>query len=256
MNILITNDDGFDSPFLPLLIDAIRGLGNIFVCTPRSEESWVGSKIKTPIQVIEKQLKFCKQARSIENGTPIACIDIAIHHLLHLKPDLVISGVNIGANTSWQYILSSGTVAGAFHANSLSIPSLAISQSVNPQEYEYLKNRQPESPINENLCLNWRKNFANLPELILKYLASPKPSESFWNVNLPYSITEKTKQIFCQPSLFSEYQFYLKDKVNNLCFSPQGKEPEFEESTDRQILRSQNIPISVFNSQSFVKPSI
>ena len=128
--ILITNDDGFESQGLKALIEAMRELGNVTVVVPASEKSACGHSLTLtkPLRFVEIEDNFYK----LEDGTPSDCIYLALHALYpeHKKPDLVVSGINRGANMG-EDITYSGTVAGAMEAALYDIPSFAISQVCN-----------------------------------------------------------------------------------------------------------------------------
>lgn len=124
-NILITNDDGFDSPALEALVESIKDLGRILVVAPASEKSACGHGL-----TLTKPLRFVKikdDFYKLDNGTPSDCIYLALNTLYTIKPDLVVSGINIGANMG-EDVTYSGTVAGAMEGAIREIPSIAISQ--------------------------------------------------------------------------------------------------------------------------------
>lgn len=128
--ILITNDDGFESQGLKALIEAMRELGNVTIVVPASEKSACGHSLTLtkPLRFVEIEDNFYK----LEDGTPSDCIYLALHALYpeSKKPDLVVSGINRGANMG-EDITYSGTVAGAMEAALYDIPSFAISQVCN-----------------------------------------------------------------------------------------------------------------------------
>ncbi len=127
MKILLTNDDGFDAPGLKALVEAIRPLGEIAVAAPNEQASASGHSISlhTSIKVSADSRFGLEQAFRI-SSTPADCVRLAVLQLLSWKPDLVISGVNQGANYG-SLIFYSGTVAAAAEAALLGIPSMAVS---------------------------------------------------------------------------------------------------------------------------------
>ncbi len=130
-NILITNDDGFDSPALEALVDAIKGLGRVIVVAPASEKSACGHglTLTKPLRFIKVKDDFYK----LDNGTPSDCIYLALNTMYETKPDLIISGINIGSNMG-EDVTYSGTVAGAMEGAIREIPSIAISQVINDKD--------------------------------------------------------------------------------------------------------------------------
>ena len=125
--ILVTNDDGVTSPGLHALLAAMLELGEASVVAPDVERSAVGHAITTgtPLQVKEFTLDGKLAGHSV-NGTPADCVKLAVGTLLKQRPDLVVSGINLGPNTATN-IIYSGTVSAATEARILGIPSIAIS---------------------------------------------------------------------------------------------------------------------------------
>jgi len=125
--ILITNDDGFDSPALLALIEALKPLAEIITVAPTLEKSACGHSLTLtkPLRFVELEPNFYK----LDDGTPTDCVFLALHKLYDAdnQPDLVISGINIGANMG-EDITYSGTAAGAMEAVLQGVPAIAISQ--------------------------------------------------------------------------------------------------------------------------------
>jgi 5'-nucleotidase len=127
MRILLTNDDGFDAPGLKALCEALKPLGEIAISAPDQPASATGHSISlnNPFRVQSGFWPGVEHAYRI-SSTPADCVRTAVLRLLPWKPDLVISGVNQGANYG-TLILYSGTVAAAAEALILGIPSIAVS---------------------------------------------------------------------------------------------------------------------------------
>jgi 5'-nucleotidase len=129
VKILLTNDDGISAPGLAALAARMSGLGEVLIVAPTSEMSAVGHAItlSDPLRVSKfyKEDEFFGYAVS---GTPADCVKIAYWVLLkdEKKPDVLISGINLGANTGINTIYS-GTVSAATEGAILGIPSFAIS---------------------------------------------------------------------------------------------------------------------------------
>ncbi len=128
--ILITNDDGFESQGLHALIEAVRDLGEVLVVVPASEKSACGHSLTLtkPLRFVQLDDNFYK----LEDGTPTDCVYLALSSLYpeRVKPDLILSGINRGANMG-EDITYSGTVAGAMEGAIYGIPSIALSQVCN-----------------------------------------------------------------------------------------------------------------------------
>ncbi len=123
-NILITNDDGIDSKALPVLLKALKNFDlNIVIVVPDRERSAVSQSITLTSPIRMKQVK--KNIYTID-GTPTDCVYLTILGALEFKPDLVISGINMGPNMG-EDIFYSGTVAAAREACIGKIKSFSIS---------------------------------------------------------------------------------------------------------------------------------
>lgn len=136
--ILITNDDGYDSDGLIALVKALDGLGKITVVAPASEKSACGHSLTLtrPLRFVSVGDDFFK----LDDGTPADCVYLALNSIYEgRKPDLVVSGINRGANMG-EDITYSGTVAGAMEAVLHGVPAIAISQVMTKTErgiYDY-----------------------------------------------------------------------------------------------------------------------
>ena len=123
--ILLTNDDGIEAEGLRTLEGALEELAHIIVVAPDQERSAVshGLTLRSPLS-----LKEIKPDHYVLNGTPADCVIYALRHLFVQFPDLVISGINHGANLG-DDIMYSGTVAAAREASAHGVPSIAVSQA-------------------------------------------------------------------------------------------------------------------------------
>jgi 5'-nucleotidase len=138
--ILLTNDDGFDAPGLRALRQALKGLAQIIVVAPSLNKSACARSL-----TLSKPLRFVQlenDCYKLDDGTPTDCIYLAMHALFddNTRPDLVISGINAGANMG-EDVSYSGTAAGAMEGATHGIPSLAISQvckgNINFQNFDF-----------------------------------------------------------------------------------------------------------------------
>ena len=114
--ILVTNDDGIVSPGIRALVEAVSIFGEVIVVAPDSPQSGMGHAITLdePLRV-EKVDLFGDIPAYQCSGTPADCVKIAIDKILHKKPDLCVSGVNHGSNSSINVIYS-GTMSAAMEA--------------------------------------------------------------------------------------------------------------------------------------------
>ena len=192
--ILLTNDDGFDAVGLKALIDALSPLAKITVVAPARNKSACGHSLtlERPLRMVCVEDDFYK----IDDGTPTDCVFISISNLFKdgYKPDLVISGINIGANMG-EDITYSGTAAGAMEAVIHGIPAIAISQ--------VCKDRC------QDIQNNW--DFALAKDVIVKLVSKifdnsfPLDERKFLNVNIPPIKIEDCNGIKITKAGYREY---------------------------------------------------
>jgi len=129
MNILIANDDGYLAPGLAALVKACAGLGHIDVIAPEQNASGTSNALtlSRPLTMFEARGEHVSGFLVI-NGTPSDCVHVALTGLLPRRPDLVLSGINNGANMG-DDTLYSGTVAAAMEGYLFGIPAIAFSQA-------------------------------------------------------------------------------------------------------------------------------
>jgi 5'-nucleotidase len=124
MNLLISNDDGYQAPGIVALYEAFKDIGQVVVVAPEHNNSAKSNALtlNAPLYLHDSPNGF----RYI-NGTPADCVHIALTGLLDFRPDLVISGINNGANMGDDTIYS-GTVGAAMEGYLMGIPAIAFSQ--------------------------------------------------------------------------------------------------------------------------------
>ena len=123
MRILLSNDDGYFSPGLAVLAESLSPLAKITVVAPERDRSGASNSL-----TLDRPLYLRKAPNGFfyVNGTPTDCVHMAVTGMLHELPDMVISGINHGANMGDDTIYS-GTVAAATEGFLLGIPSIAVS---------------------------------------------------------------------------------------------------------------------------------
>jgi 5'-nucleotidase len=125
--ILVTNDDGITAPGIRALAEAMSTLGEVVIVAPDSPQSAMGHAI-----TINKPLRLDKVSLHGEtlgyqcSGTPVDCVKLAVNKILHRKPDLCVSGINHGSNSSINVIYS-GTMSAAMEGAIEGIPSIGFS---------------------------------------------------------------------------------------------------------------------------------
>lgn len=164
MNILLSNDDGYQAPGLVMLAKQLSTVGEIVVVAPDQDRSGASNSLTlvNPLRVQTMENGFIRV-----DGTPTDCVHLAITGLLEQEPDLVVSGINAGPNMG-DDVLYSGTVAAATEGRFLGLPAIAISMnSHNPSYFETgarvaetLVRKLLSEPLNENVILN-----VNVPDI-------------------------------------------------------------------------------------------
>src|SRR5215470_1032209 len=161
--ILVTNDDGVHSEGIKALADALKPLGDVTVVAPIQEASAIGHALtlRRPLRIEH----IGDRVYAID-GTPTDCVNIAITHILHGKPDLIVSGINKGWNLG-DDVTYSGTVSGALEGALLGIPSIAVSTQRVSDEFDFKPSADAAATLAEGM------------------LRRPLPPRTFLNINVP-----------------------------------------------------------------------
>jgi 5'-nucleotidase len=164
VRILVSNDDGYFAPGITLLAEALRQVGEVTVVAPERDRSGASNSL-----TLDRPLTVRRAPNGYfsVNGTPTDCVHIAVTGLLDFLPDVVVSGVNLGANMGDDTIYS-GTVAAAAEGYLLGIPSVAVSlTSKTGEHFEsaigialQIVERLRHKPFSEPVLLN-----VNVPDL-------------------------------------------------------------------------------------------
>ena len=164
MNILLSNDDGYQASGLQALAAELASIGDIQVVAPDRDRSGASNSLTLDNPLRARQTDsgfFCV------NGTPTDCVHLAITGLLESEPDMVVSGINAGANMG-DDVLYSGTVAAAMEGRFLGYPAIAVSmatEGVRPQYYTTAA----------RVTL----------ELVQRVISGSLPADTILNVNVP-----------------------------------------------------------------------
>ena len=125
--ILITNDDGIDAPALRPLAGAMKQMGAVAVVAPNRERSWIGKAISRHREIRVTELEDADFPMWAVDGYPADCVQVGAFGLLGNRPDLVVSGINIGANKGSAFSTGRATIAAAIQASNIGVPGLAFS---------------------------------------------------------------------------------------------------------------------------------
>jgi len=125
--ILISNDDGITAPGIRALVDAMKSIGDIIIVAPDSPQSGMGHAvtISKPLRLDKTDIYGDIPAYQC-SGTPADCVKLAVDKVLHRKPDLLVSGINHGSNSSIN-VLYSGTMSAAMEGAIEGMPSVGFS---------------------------------------------------------------------------------------------------------------------------------
>ena len=176
--ILVTNDDGITAPGIRMLIEVMNTIGDVVVVAPDSPQSGMGHAItiNSTLYCTEITVDDGPQKEYQCSGTPADCVKLAIRELLDRKPDLCVSGINHGSNSSINVIYS-GTMSAAIEAGIEGVPAIGFSL----------------------LDFRWSADFSPLKPFIKKILnialAHKIPSDVVLNVNFPLLPQEEIKGI-------------------------------------------------------------
>ena len=167
--LLITNDDGIDAPGIKALISVMTAIGEVVVVAPDKPQSAMGHAIT--INNTLHLTKFSREGNAIMqyscSGTPADCVKMAVHEVLKRKPDLCVSGINHGSNSSINVIYS-GTMSAAVEAGIEGIPAIGFSLS----DYNWDADFSPILPFVKKIVLETLQK--GLPEGVVLNVNFPK----------------------------------------------------------------------------------
>jgi 5'-nucleotidase len=231
LDILLTNDDGIDSPGFRALYDTLSEVANVTAVAPARDQSAVGRTMSSEVGVEEHELGFAI------DGTPVDCIVAGLEAICQ-GPDLVVSGCNTGANLGAYVLGRSGTVSAAVEAAFCGIPSIAVSLYVPEDEWP----RTPEPGEYEEACRATR------------YLVERAPTRGvfehaeYLNVNAPLPGGEPAPMAVTRPSTVydmgatkNESSITLHDLSWDAMASGEIDDPE---GTDRRAVTEGRISVS------------
>jgi len=176
MQILISNDDGVEAPGIQALKTGLEDMASLVLVAPDRDRSGASNSL-----TLDSPIRAKKMSENVirVNGTPTDCVHLAITGLLDNEPDMVISGINAGANMG-DDVLYSGTVAAAMEGRFLGLPSIAISLASNA----------------DNAPLRHYDTAVQVARFLIKRLEhAPFPANTVLNVNVPDCPWDEVKGI-------------------------------------------------------------
>lgn len=163
MHILISNDDGYQAPGLRCLAKSLSSIAQISVVAPERDRSGASNSLTLDFPL---RPRYMEDGFVCVDGTPTDCVHLAITGLLESEPDMVVSGINAGANLG-DDVIYSGTVAAAVEGRFLGLPAIAVSLATQQAPYHF------ETAARVAV------------ELVERLRRDPLPSDTILNVNVP-----------------------------------------------------------------------
>ena len=187
--ILVTNDDGINAPGLRTLIKIMNTIGEVYVVAPDSPQSGMGHAITINDTLYCNKIKVAEHEPQTEyscSGTPADCVKIAVNEILKRKPDLCVSGINHGSNSSINVIYS-GTMSAAVEAGTQGIPSIGFSLL----DYSLNADFEPAEKHIKNIVTQYLEkglqkgvvlivNIPKLPEQEIKGIKICRQAKGYW----------------------------------------------------------------------------
>ncbi|MDM8569474.1 5'/3'-nucleotidase SurE [Thiotrichales bacterium HSG1] len=216
MKILVSNDDGYQAPGIICLVETLQKFADVTVIAPDRNRSGASNSL-----TLEHTLRVTQADNGFfhVNGTPTDCVHLAITGLLEELPDIVISGINSGANLG-DDVLYSGTVAAAMEGRFLGLPALAVSStSFKPQHYE------TAAKVVEYLLERLQTKTLSLPDNTILNINVP---DQTWDELKGMQITRSGSRHRAAPAIKTE------DQYNSPVYwvGPAGSEKDSGKGTD------------------------
>lgn len=187
--ILVVNDDGITAPGIVALASEMVNFGDVWVVAPDSPQSGMGHAVTIGniLRMEEAYFPVDGVRAHSTTGTPVDCVKLAIHRILHRKPDLLVSGINHGSNSSINVIYS-GTMSAAVEGALEGIPSIGFSLLDHAKTADFSAAREAvkrvvpqvlEHGLPTGTCLN--VNIPKLPWTEIKGIKVCRQSAGYWN---------------------------------------------------------------------------
>lgn len=186
--ILVTNDDGITAPGLRTLIEAMKELGDVIVVAPDSPQSGMGHAITINSTLFVEKIKVDEgmQTEYSCSGTPVDCVKLAVKEIIGRRPDLCVSGINHGANSSINVIYS-GTMSAALEAGIEGIPAIGFSLCDYNWNADFEPSKAHVKIITENVLKHGlpngvvlNVNIPNLPKSEIKGIKVCRQAKANW----------------------------------------------------------------------------
>lgn len=193
---LLTNDDGYWAGGLVALRRALEQEYETMVVASSRQRSWIGKALTNPGPLtVDERMVDGKQVFVVNEGTPADCVNLGIYHLAARKPDVVISGINHGANFTNSLALASGTVGGALEAALNKVLGVAVSLALDVETANALRE---ESFAEQEQLFRPAAEAVNL--FLREWFERPvNPQVKLINLIVPQKISEPMRFVECVP---------------------------------------------------------
>jgi 5'-nucleotidase len=238
--VILVNDDGINSPGLQALVPLFSNDFQLTIVAPPAQQSWIGKASSYHKSMSYEERTVNGVQIFILEGTPADCAMAGIYHLCDEKPDLIISGINVGANIGDSYILSSGTVGGALEGSLAGILSIAVGVEFSHETIKQMEFSPTEKDVE---CFSFAARFT---KRMAKFLTENEVPQNMKLVNLNFheSAGETSQVSVTVPDRYN-YGSFLEKKQG--CFYHSGAEKNFSSvspGTDMAAIRDGKISVT------------
>ncbi len=211
--ILVTNDDGITAPGILALIEVMETLGDVVVVAPDSPQSGMGHAItlNATLHLEKISQKGDKTIKYSCSGTPADCVKIAINEVLDRRPDLCVSGINHGSNSSINVIYS-GTMSAAIEAGIEGVPAIGFSNLNHNWNTNFEASKKYVKQIAENALQNGiaegvilNVNIPDLKEDAIKGIKVCRQAKANWKEKFDKRKTPQGKDYYWLTGEFTNY---------------------------------------------------
>lgn len=247
-HILLTNDDGIESPFFEIAIEQFTELGDISIVVPAHEQSWKGKSMTRVGAVHAEPTEVAGHPAYAVTGTPADCVSLGIHNLLDRRPDLVVSGINVGMNAGLGFVMASGTVGACLEGNIAGIPGIALSQLLPP---EVFRNWDTERGFEAHVMRQLKSVAAKAIPALWHHLDDEKTRGPVtWNINFPFDLSDPIPVRTFLGHSFYDQVFEGNEQTgyeHRLKPFPRDEHPE----SDYQVLREGKVSATLLDMRTF-----
>lgn len=211
LRVLVTNDDGITAPGIRNLINFVKEFGEVTVVAPDKPQSGMGHAITTNATLHLQEMDIEGVKAYSCSGTPVDCVKIAVNKILHQKPDILVSGINHGSNSSINVIYS-GTMSAAMEGAIEGIPSIGFSLCDHSIDADFsacgdyvkkIVRRTIDKGMPEGVCLN--VNIPALDKELIKGFKVCRQAKANWEEEFDERVDPRGKTYYWLTGKFVNY---------------------------------------------------